>query len=188
MINSAGAATAFQAAAGSLGTVDFESSLPGDISIGGGTTTNNAGCNFLCGFNTTAGGAFFREILGNLVTFSFTNPVNAFGLYVTDLQAELVSQQTISYIDGASVKHTIIMPSATGGGGAFVGFIDASQLISSITFDASGDVVGLDDVQYGKVAAPPGAVPEPSTLALFGVGFAGIASLRRRRRQRACAV
>jgi len=180
MVNSQAAAASFLSVAGALNTVDFESALPANLTITGGTTTNNSGCGPLCGFNTTPGGAFMRLVSGGSVTFSFTTPVDAFGFYVNGLQTNLVPQQTIVYVDGSSVTQTINMPAAAGGGGAFVGFIDYGQLISSVTFNATNDILGFDDLRFGRSENNPG-VPEPATVALLGLGLAGIASIRRRK-------
>jgi hypothetical protein len=182
MVNSSAAAAAFLSVAGNLNTVDFESPLPANISITGGTTTNNSGCGALCGFNTSAGGSFFRNVFGGSVTFTFANPVDAFGFFVNGLQTNAVPQQTIVYVDGESVTQTINMPSATNGGGAFIGFIDFGQLISSVTFNATNDILGFDDLRFGRSAnnpTNPNRVPEPSTMALMAL--AGLAFLRRRK-------
>lgn len=184
MVNSTAAAASFLSVAGSLNTVDFESSLPANLTVTGGTTTSNSGCGALCGFNTTAGGAFFRSVFGGSVTFGFTNPVDAFGFYVNGLQTNLVSQQTIVYVDGSSSTQVINMPSSINGGGAFVGFIDYGQLISSVTFNATNDILAFDDLRFGRSANNPNNpnnVPEPATLAIFGLALAGLASTRSRK-------
>lgn len=188
MVNSLAANAAFLSVAGNLNTVDFESPLPATITITGGTTTDNSGCGAPCGFNTTAGGAFMRNVFGGSVTFTFINPVDAFGFYVNGLQTDLVPQQTIVYVDGGGNTQTINFPSSINGGGAFVGFIDYGQLISSVTFNATNDILGFDDLRFGNSAADPGnpnQVPEPLTLSLFGIGVAGAIAMRRRRKQAA---
>lgn len=181
MVNSTAAAAAFDAVVGAVSVYDFESAIPANLTIVGGSTTNNSGCGALCGFNTTAGGAFFRSVVGGSVTFNFTTPIDAFGFYVNGLQTNVVPQQTIVYVDGSSVTTTINFPSATDGGGAFVGFVDYGNQISSVTFNATNDILGFDDLRFGRSATNPNSVPEPVSMALVGMGLTALGVSRRRR-------
>ena len=184
MTNALAANASFLAVAGALNTYDFESGLPANLTITGGSTVAASQCGPLCGFNTTSGGTWHRELVGGSVTFSFTQPVDAFGFYVNGLQTNQVGQQTIEYVDGSSVTQIINFPSAINGGGAFVGFIDFGELISSVTFNASNDILGFDDLRFGRSETNPGSdVPEPSTLTLLVTCMLGAGMMARRRRR-----
>jgi hypothetical protein len=64
-------------------------------------------------------------------------------------------------------------------------FIASSATTTVLLQGASGvNYIGLDNVNVELVSGPgPGAVPEPTTLALLGLGLAGLLATSRRRTQ-----
>jgi hypothetical protein len=178
MVNSQAAAASWTAAVVSgIHIITFETALPAGVSLtGGGVITSNSGCGALCGFNTTSGGANFDLLQGGTSTINFTTPIDALGFYVTGLQTDLVPQETLTFSDGSS--QTINTPAATSGGGAFVGFTDFGKQIVSVTYNATNDIVAIDDVRYHAAVT----APEPTSLSLLGLGLLGMAGLRLRRR------
>lgn len=174
----------FQAAAGSLSMEGFEG--PGQLGAVHTYTdfqvseTNgvNAITNYLansCCVNPVTEGRnaiWFDDNGGSIGTFyNFTGGgVYAFGLDITANEASTVA------IGGAAISDSLVL---AGNQPQFWGVIDTSP-ISAITFDASGGPnIGFDDVQYSL--SPSSEVPEPGTVALLGVGLAGIGFVRRRK-------
>lgn len=178
MTNASAASAAFDAAVTGATLVDFEGALPTGLTISGGLVTNDSGCGALCGINTTPGGRNFLYLYGGSATFTFANPIQAFGFYITGLQTSLVAQQTLTFSDGSN--QTIDMISANGGGGAFLGFTNVGKSVTSLTYNATQDIVTIDDLRFVGLTT----VPEPATWAMMLLGFGGMGSMLRASRRK----
>ncbi|HEX7686582.1 MAG TPA: PEP-CTERM sorting domain-containing protein [Burkholderiaceae bacterium] len=171
------AETFYNAAAPRPSIIDFESPLPAGVSItGDGEQVIDTDCGAGCGFNTSPGGTHFLQLAGTgaNVTFTFSTPVTAFGFYVTGLQSSVLTGERVTFDDG-SAQFIPVAPVTNGD--AFIGFIDLAG-VTSVTYEATLDVVGIDDVWYGSQLS---AVPEPATFAMVGAGLIGVGLARRRR-------
>ena len=126
------------------------------------------------GYNTTTGGNQFVQVLGGNLVFTFSPAIQSFGAYIDGIQT---SAETITFSDGSAQSIAIPQPSLSNGGVAFVGFTDAGKQISTVTLNALGDIVGVDDVRYGVSVA----VPEPSTFVLAGSGALAMLLAARKR-------
>jgi hypothetical protein len=203
------AATIFDAAAAALGPVSlitFESAPLGsfhNLTVAPGVSINGADFSnqdqsirnvpdpflpSLNGFNTTPGGSHFVNMLGGDVVFTFAQPTQFFGAYLTGVQTNFFAD-SITFNDGTS--QVITVPgngtSSSVGEVVFVGFIDAGKMISSVTINAGVpgvpsagfDDIGVDDVRFQAI------VPEPASWTLCSIAGAGavvVARLRRRGR------
>ncbi len=171
-----------------IGTEDFESfsngdTLPLNVMLGSVTAT-------LTGSGTIHdydGGIFAISPTNHLATspgftLTFDAPQVAFGFYGTDI-GDFGGQLSLSFGGGGGVlvPHTIGAGGSTNGDAFFYGIIDTDNPFSSVEFlnsDAS-DQFGFDNFTIGDVSQ---VVPEPGSMALFGIGLVGLVGRRRRRR------
>jgi hypothetical protein len=115
---------------------------------------------------------------GTGVTFAFSTAINAFAIDVWDLGTVGSTIFTVALSSGGSMVYNLT--DAVNGLQSFYGVIDSMTSFTSVTLTNSdgGDVVEFDNVKYGTA---PSIIPEPRTLALFGIGLAGLGYARRRR-------
>ncbi len=208
--NANSAAAAFNLAASALGgttLIDFESVSTGSFSSLPMGVTTITGQDYsgsdqtildspaypdpdyysVDGYNTTAAGAKFLEMMGGTTTFSFSSPISLFGAYFTGVQQPFFGSVTLNFEDGASQE--IPFESLEGMGGAqFVGFIDEGALISSVTVksisDEGFDFLGIDDVRFGPTQT---SIPTPdSGSSAVLLTLASLGCFVRARRVRAC--
>jgi hypothetical protein len=127
-------------------------------------------------FNTTGNYLDNNAGSASTVDFTFDSPQAVFGLNYGALD----DQWTLSVYDSDNnlIDSTTVEPNHGSNAGEFIGIASSSANIAwaSFTDSNSGDWILLDNLRF-----TPTEVPEPSTLALAGLGGLGLMLFRRRK-------
>lgn len=207
--NAMAAEADFLSALRGVGTEDFEgfsNKQSGELSLsfvgaGGATLSGgNGSIKNLTSCSTKGFGRYgisgqqFWEVQaggsGNF-TIKFETPVAAFGFYgidIGDFGGQLMLQLDDAANTSLTFKNTVGTWGSTDGSALFFGVVAQTQAESftSITFKTTtgqGDVFAFDNMTVGSLQqVTPNAIPEPSTLALLGIGAIGSLTANRRRK------
>jgi hypothetical protein len=205
--NSTAAQLAFLANLSGVTTENFEGLTPGllaapislmfgadtaTLSVSAASEIRNVPVGTYNGTHPISGNQYLLQNVAAQNTFeiAFSSPQAAFGFFATDI-GDAGARLVLTFTTVGGGTESITVPNSTTGTGPSVsgsvlyfGLIDTRNLFTKVTFtntNSTQDGFGFDDMTVGREGQVVATVPEPATLALFGLGLAGLGLSRRRK-------
>lgn len=168
-----------------VGSIGSNASIASALNLDANSGVNSAD-DVILGFNTSpsAGKHYRLSAIDTSATmgirFDFATAINSFGAFFTGVG----TSGGTAYLKWTNSRgtQTLNLQELSGGSVQFCGFTDIGETFTSVSLIVDPengfvqDVIGVDDVAYSNC----NPVPEPSTMAVIGLG--GLALLRKRRK------